>query len=75
MARAYDLYLDCRNQQLVHVELPKGKRTQHVIVPWTTGLDHLPWSGGAIDQPVTTMLFFEQFIRGDQTAAQRKLSR
>lgn len=75
MARAYELYLLCRNQQLMHVELPKGKKTQHIITTWTTGLDHFPWPGAAIDQPHATMDFFEQFIRGDQTAAQRKLSK
>lgn len=75
VARSYDLYVLCRNQQLLHVELPKGKKTQHVIVPWTMGFSQLPWVGGMDDQPFTTMLFFERFLAGDQKAAEKMLSK
>jgi hypothetical protein len=75
VARAYDTYVLCRSQQLLHVELPKGKSTQHIVVIWTNGLMQLPWPGGVDEQPFTTMLFFERFIAGDRKAAEKRLSK
>lgn len=57
----------------MHMELPKNRKTQHIIIAWTTGLNHLPMDGGTDAQPVTTMLFFEAFMSEERAVAQRKL--
>ena len=75
MVAAYELYVLCRNQTLVTMEVPKGKHTEYRVVQWTTGLNHLPWVGGMDDQPHRTMQFFHEFLRGDQHAAQKKLTK
>lgn len=74
VVEAFELYVLCRNQQLVPLELPKGKKTEYRIVKWTTGLSHLPWVGGMDDQPFRTMKFFHEFMRGDEVAASKALS-
>ena len=76
LARAYDLYLMCRQQQLFHmkVEKDKGKRVEHKVVNYTTGLHSLPEEGGVLDQPYRLMEFFSLFQQGDNIAAQKRLN-
>lgn len=76
LAWSYDLYTVCREQQLFTVDIPKqqGKRTETKVVQFTTGYASLPEPGGALDQPVRLMSFFQCFLNGDRTATFKELS-
>lgn len=58
----------------MRVEKDKGKRIEHKVVNFTTGLHSLPEDGGLLDQPYRLMEFFALFRQGDNVAAQRKLN-
>lgn len=75
VARAWHAYVVCRGQQLLHLELPKNKKTVHKIVVWPSGFNLLPAAGGLDDQGVTTMFFFEAFFAEERAHAQRELSK
>jgi hypothetical protein len=74
IARAYDLYVSCRSQDLVIAEIPKGDKTFIRITPKTTGYAVLPLPGGMLDQPYRLMEFMSHFRTGDQMATKRALS-
>lgn len=77
MARAFDLYLACRSQQLFHIEVTKdgGKRAEHRVVRYVTGFNLLPEAGGVLDQPCWTMDMFEHFRSGENAAAVKQLTK
>lgn len=77
VARAFDLYLLCRTQQLFHLEVKKngGKSVEHRVVRFTTGFHALPEAGGLLDQPVWTMEMFERFKSGENLAASKALNK
>jgi hypothetical protein len=57
------------------MEKSKGKnRVVRVVVPWVTGLHHLPEPGGLLDQPYRLMMFFEQFMRADRNTADNRIN-
>lgn len=63
IARAFQLYLECRELNFVHMSLnkDKGKKVEHKIIPFVSGWSYLPESGGVLDQGVWTMAMFETF--------------
>lgn len=74
IATAHDLYLDGRSQQLVSVEIPKGKGSSLRIVSYTTGFGSLPNAGGLLDQPYRLMEFWSRFLEGDRSVTIKTLS-
>lgn len=58
----------------MRVEKDKGKRIEHKVVNFTSGLHSLPDEGAMLDQPYRLMEFFSLFQQGDNVAAQRKLN-
>lgn len=74
IARAFDLYIQCRSQELVVAEITKDKKTYMRIVPHTTGLGVLPAEGGLLDQPYRLMEFFGAFRVADNTFTSKNLS-
>ena len=58
----------------MRVEKDKGKRVEHKVVSFTTGLQSLPVEGGMLDQPYRLMEFFALFMQGDNLVAQKKLN-
>lgn len=75
VATAFDLYLQCRQSQMVHLELTKdkGKKVEHKIVSFSTGLHHLPEPGGILDQPCWTFAMFTVFRNGENVGAQKTI--
>lgn len=74
IARAYDLYVECRNQVLFSAEITKGKKTSLRVVHHTTGYAALPITGGMLDQPYRLMEFWSYFLEGDRLATFKNLS-
>jgi hypothetical protein len=74
VARAFELYLQCRSLNFVHFEVAKerGKKVEHKFVPFVNGWSTLPEPGGALDQPVWTMAMFEVFRAGENVGSQEK---
>ena len=66
----------CRQTQLFHMQVTKdkGRRVEHKVVNYTTGLHSLPVEGGMLDQPYRLMEFFSLFQQGENVAAQKKLN-
>lgn len=73
----YEDYLVCRNQVFVTFRKPDGRKGEErqVVVPFTTGLNFLPDSGGLNDQNFITSRIFAAFLRGDQQASIRLMNR
>lgn len=74
IAVAFELYLECRLQQLANVEIPKGKSSSLRITTFTTGFGSLPNSGGMLDQPYRLMEFWSRFLEGDRSVTFKTLS-
>jgi len=73
----YEDYLICRNLDFKTFEKPvddKGGK-QLVLGPWTTGLNHLPQSGGLDDQDPQVMSIFNAFLMGEREGQQRNMMR
>jgi len=69
IADAFALYLLCREQHVVAYQKQKGKDTTvQKLVPFTMGLQNLPFEGGMLDQPHRLLTFFEMFMLGDRIA-------
>lgn len=75
VARAYSLYILCRSQQLLQVEIPKQKKTRFEIVPWPIGYGSLPDAGGVLDQDAYTMIMFDRFLAGERQAAIKRINK
>lgn len=75
IAKAYSLYISCRRRTLIVVNMPKGTKGDTVLkmLPYTDGLQHLPVSGGMLDQPYRLMTFFDIFESGEQDAFNLRL--
>jgi hypothetical protein len=75
MARAFDLYIDCRTVQLFHlrVEKDRGKKVENKIVEFVTGYSQLPVAGGMLEQPAWVMRMFDHFRSGENAAAAKNL--
>jgi hypothetical protein len=65
IAEVYTLYLLCRKTQIVVFKTQKGDNTIQHLAQATLGLEHLPETGGILDQPHRIMSFFEAFIDGE----------
>jgi len=76
LARAFELYLQCRTVQLFHIRVEKdrGKRVENKVTEFVTGYSQLPEAGGVLDQPVWVMAVFEQFRAGENAVAAKTLS-
>jgi hypothetical protein len=68
IARAYDIYTDCRGTQLVVYQTSKAGKEMQVMASYPTGYDHLPYEGGVMDQPYRLMEFFGEFMNGERRA-------
>jgi hypothetical protein len=75
IAKAYSLYATCRRRHLIVANVPKGSKGDTVLkmIPYTDGLQHLPVSGGILDQPYRIMTFFDIFEAGEQEAFNLRL--
>lgn len=59
----------------MEVKKDKGRRVEHKVIPFVTGLHSLPESGGMLDQPHRLMTFFRYFEAGENLAAFKKLNK
>jgi hypothetical protein len=77
VARAFDLYLQCRTTEMVVVKVTKerGKKEEVRMAARVTGYHHLPRAGGLLDQPCWTMDMFAQFERGENSVALNELTK
>jgi hypothetical protein len=73
LARAYDLYVECRLVQIIGLEIPKNKKTSLHITPYTSGYGSLPEPGGMLDQPYRMMELWSHFLAGDRLAFSKSL--
>jgi len=75
IARAYSLYATCRRRHLIVANIPKGNKgdTALKMIPYTDGLQHLPLSGGILDQPQRLMSLFDLFEAGEHEAFNLRL--
>lgn len=75
---AWDMYLMCRNQQLIIYEKPTGKKDGSKIlstVQWTTGLSVLPNSVGVGGENYLLMKYFHGFMQGEREGAGKLMSK
>lgn len=77
VAEAFALYLMCRQHQVFSLEVSRdgGKRTEKRIARFPVGYHSLPEAGGILDQSNWLIDMFEHFKAGEQTAANKTLSR
>lgn len=73
IADTFDLYLECRELQFIHLELQKQKKVEHKIVPQVVGYHHLPEAGGLLDQPCWTITMFNIFRAGENAGNAKTL--
>jgi len=73
IAQAFDLYLECRELQFIHMKLQKNKKVEHKVVQQVVGFHHLPEPGGLLDQPCWTMSMFSIFRSGENAGAAKAL--
>ena len=74
LAWSYDLYDQCRNFQMVGMEMPDGKKSKIVLVPYPTGYNFLPEAGGMLDQPYRLMYLFDIFLDGERQAFAKQIT-
>lgn len=58
----------------MEVSKDRGRKVEHKVISFTSGLHSLPEEGGLLDQPYRLMEFFALFQYGDNVAAQKKLN-
>lgn len=73
LAKAFTLYLQCRELQFIHFEIQKGKKKEHKVIPQVTGFHTLPEPGGLLDQPNWTIEIFSAFRAGENAGSAKAL--
>ena len=73
IARAYAMYLQCRELQFIHFKFTKNRKQEHKVVPQVVGFHTLPEAGGLLDQPNWTIEMFSAFKAGENHGSSKAI--
>lgn len=76
--RAWELYIVCRQQQLIIYEKPTGRKDGSKILTqalWTTGLSVLPSGLGVLEEDYTLLKYFQGFLQGERQGSAKLMSK